>query len=102
VADLREKAGQLSALRALRTQKLEQLEMVRVRRDSWLEQLDRSRVQRFQERASVAEKINAELGPRITVAIERPGLYSEYISAISAALRARRFRGFDRASMRGL
>ena len=87
VADLKEKAGQLSALQALRAQKLEQLEGVQVRRNSLLDQLDQLRAKRFQERTAIAEKINSELGPRIMVAIERSGLYTEYVSAISAALR---------------
>src|SRR5262249_39043719 len=71
----------------LRAQKLGQLEKVQGRRDSLLDQLDQLRNQRFQERTAIVKKINAELGPRIMVAIERSGLYSEYISAISASLR---------------
>jgi hypothetical protein len=87
VADLKEKTGQLSALQALQAQKLVQLQEVRNQRDSLLDQLDQIRVQRFQERTVVAETLNAELGPRIAVSIERSGLYNEYISTISAALR---------------
>jgi ABC-type taurine transport system ATPase subunit len=87
VAELGEKAGQLSALKTLLAERKDRLEMVRQQRNALLDQLDHVRKERFDERTTIALRLNTELGPRINVAVERAGTYQEYIDAIGAALR---------------
>jgi hypothetical protein len=87
VAELREKAGQLSALTTLVAERTSRLATVRKQRDALLDQLDNVRKERFTERTAIALRLNSELGPRINVAVERAGIYQEYINAIGAALR---------------
>lgn len=87
VSDLREKLGQMSALKTLMSERSSRLEAVRMQRNLLLDDLENVRKERFDERTAVVSRLNQELGPRINVTVERAGLYQEYIDAISAALR---------------
>lgn len=84
---LREKAGQLSALKALEKAKLARLSQIQRDRRSLLERLENARLLKFQRREKVVQNLNEALGPRIQISIERAGITTEYASAIAAALR---------------
>jgi ABC-type lipoprotein export system ATPase subunit len=87
VAQLRERLGQLSALRALREEKQRRLTEVQVDRLKLLDQLDSLHERRFREREQVAQRLRSELGPRIDVRISQDAATGEYASAIASALR---------------
>ena len=87
VAELRENAGQLSALTTLLGERGGRLQKVREQRDKLLDQLDSIRKERFDQRAEIATRLNKEVGPRIAVTVERAGISQEYVDAIGAALR---------------
>jgi chromosome segregation ATPase len=90
VAELREKAGQLSAYNDLLKEKHSVLASVQKDRAILLRNLDKIRDKRYQERSQIVRDLNKELGPRIRVKLERSGLHSEYVSAIGGALRGSR------------
>jgi hypothetical protein len=87
VATLREKAGQLSALKELLSTRKNRLRDLQRARGEALDELDSLRESRFEQRLEIAGALNAELHPFIDVSIERYGYHPEYASAIAAALR---------------
>lgn len=90
VAELQEKAGQRSAIEAILKEKSNHLKSTQEKRSKLLDDLEALRDARYQERLSIAKTLNEQLGPRIKVEIERAGLHTDYVSALSAALRGSR------------
>jgi DNA repair ATPase RecN len=86
-SQIREKLTQLKALASLKSEKLERLAGIQRTRGQLLDQLDAIWERRFKERLSVAERINSNLNPRTRISPVRSAQLTQYVSAISAALR---------------
>lgn len=87
LATLQERAGQLSALKALEQVKRTRLQEIQITRKRYLDDLEIVRSKRFEERSKLVSALNTELGPRIRLSLERAGQTNEYASAIINALR---------------
>ncbi|HEX4631180.1 MAG TPA: AAA family ATPase [Chthoniobacterales bacterium] len=87
LAQLEEKKGQQSALKALIKDKDARLRSIQQKRKQHLDAIDEVRGRRFERRLELASRLNDELGPRIRISVERAGLNSHYASAVVAALR---------------
>jgi DNA repair exonuclease SbcCD ATPase subunit len=87
LAGLREQASQLDALTALRAQRLERVRRVQVQRGTVLDQLDALREATFAERKQVAGELSKKLTPLIRVKVRQAAQTTEYIGAITNALR---------------
>jgi ABC-type lipoprotein export system ATPase subunit len=86
-AALREKKAQLAALANNAknlTTKIRSLEKIR---ESALDRLDQIREERFKSRQECAQSLNAELGPRIHVEVERSGQLDQYSAVIADCLK---------------
>ncbi|MYB43807.1 MAG: hypothetical protein F4X74_02545 [Acidimicrobiia bacterium] len=87
VEELRERAGQLAALRQRLNQKhTHALEQV-ARRDVLYSSLDRLRRERLASRSSIAQSVTDELGPGIQVKVRGSERTRSYASAIALGLR---------------
>ena len=87
VAELREKSGQLSALRQRLTEKRAQAVSLAVRRDELYRELDELRQERFKSRFSVTQSLTKGLGPRIQASATRSAQTRPYAEAIISGLR---------------
>lgn len=87
VTELEEKVGQLNALRSSRESQTEFAKNVQSRRSALLAEWEELSEERFESRVAVAKKLNDTLGPSLEIKVERSGEFSNYISAVSAALR---------------
>lgn len=87
LAGLREQASQLEALAALRGQRLERIARVQGQRRVVLDQLDALREETFVERQKVAADLSKKLTPLIRVKVRQAAQLTEYIGAITNALR---------------
>jgi ATPase subunit of ABC transporter with duplicated ATPase domains len=87
LAVLQEKSSQLSALKSLEKGKAQRLAQVQSERKALLDRLENVRAKRFEARARLIKRLNAELSPRIQISIERAGQTAEYASALMSALR---------------
>ena len=87
VAELREKAGQLSALRERLSETRSNAVLCGRRRDELYRSLDNLRQERFEARCSLAEELTDELGPSIQVAASRSEQTRPYADAIISGLR---------------
>ncbi len=87
VAQLRERAGQLSALLALEKQRTQEIAELQADRTKILDELDTLNDRRFAERSAIAERLRSELGPRIDIRLTQGAETSEYAAAITSALR---------------
>jgi hypothetical protein len=81
------KVSQLESIENDQKERASRVAAQRVRRDSLLDQLDALREVRFRERKKVGDTLNAALGPRIGVSIEKHGQYADYTRALADALR---------------
>ena len=87
VEKLKERAGQLAALRQRLNQKyVHTLERV-AQRDVLYDSLDRLRQERFVSRLRIAQSVTDELGPGIQVGVGRSERTGAYASAIALGLR---------------
>jgi hypothetical protein len=87
LAGLREQVAALENLTTVLAERNRRADEVRARRNETLEELDGMREQRFKQRADIARWINDQLRPRIKVAVQRSGLFSDYSKAIAEVLR---------------
>jgi predicted ATP-dependent endonuclease of OLD family len=87
LAGLREQITQLDALKALRLQKLERVARVQKQRRTLLDGLDVLREARYAERQQVAKSLTKALLPLIRVKIRQAAQLTEFIGAITNALR---------------
>ncbi|HEV7290103.1 MAG TPA: AAA family ATPase [Sphingomonas sp.] len=87
LAGLREQASQLEALAALRVQRLERIGRVQAQRGTILDRLDALRDATFNERKKVAANLSSKLMPSIRVKVYQAAQLTEYIGAITNALR---------------
>ena len=87
VAELREKAGQLSALRQRLTEKHSYAVLQAEHRDRLYRELDNLRQERFSIRHDVAESLSNRLGPGIQVVATRSEQTRPYADAIIVGLR---------------
>lgn len=83
----REKLAQLQALASLKNEKRERLAIIQNTRGKLLDSLDALWERRFRDRVATAERINAQLSPRIRVSPVRAAQVTQYAAALSAALR---------------
>lgn len=79
--------AQLEAVETLAAQREEHLAAMRTKRNALLSELDTVRAERFQARVAAAKNINAELGPRIKILVDRYAQYSDYTRAITDSLK---------------
>jgi energy-coupling factor transporter ATP-binding protein EcfA2 len=87
VTELRELAGQASALRDLLKERTDRSgQVVRDRREVY-EQMVELRDRRAAARQNAARSLEASLGPRISVVVSRSEGLDQYASAVAAALR---------------
>ena len=87
VAELREKSGQLSALRQRLAEKRAHAARQADRRDELYRALDHLRQERFASRLAIAQSLTSELGPGIQVGATRSVLTRPYAEAIISGLR---------------
>ena len=87
LAGLREQVSQVEALTALRAQRLERVSRVQAQRSTLLDQLDALREATFEERKKVAADLTRKLSPLIRVKVRQAAQLTEYIGAITNALR---------------
>lgn len=87
VADLREKAGQLSALRQRVAEKRARIREQAKHRDALFADLDRLREERFASRRNVADSLSHQLAPSIQVQATRSQRTRPYADAIVCGLR---------------
>ena len=87
VSELREKAGQLSALHQRVNEKRSHAVLQAERRDDLYRALDNLRQERFASRHDIAESLTRELGPGIQVAATRSEQTRPYADAIISGLR---------------
>jgi ABC-type branched-subunit amino acid transport system ATPase component/uncharacterized coiled-coil DUF342 family protein len=87
VAQLRERVGQLSALRALETQRRAEITELQAKRTTVLDGIDAHRDSRFAARLRVAERLRRELAPRIDLKLTQGAQVAAYASAITSSLR---------------
>ena len=87
VAELREKSGQLSALRQRIAERRANAVRLAGRRDELYRELDNLRQERFTSRFSVAQSLTKELGPRIQASATRSAQTRPYAEAIISGLR---------------
>lgn len=87
LAGLREQVSQFEALAALRAQRLERIGKVQAQRSAVLDELDSLREATFGERARVAQELSQTLMPLIRVKVRQAAQLTEYIGAITNALR---------------
>lgn len=87
LAGLREQASQLAALAALRVQRLDRIGRVQAQRSTVLDQLDALREVTFVERKRVAAELSKKLMPSVRVKVRQAAQLTEYIGAITNALR---------------
>nr|WP_246398345.1 AAA family ATPase [Hansschlegelia beijingensis] len=87
LAATRSRVAQLEALEKVIIDRRSRLASLRLRRDGLLNELEAVRDKRFRARVIVADRLNAALGPRIGVAVEKFGQYTEYTRALTEAFR---------------
>jgi len=87
VQELEERLGQMDALTQRLHERRARYTDVRSKRDQAYERLDAVRDAIFSERETVANEVNATLGPQIRATVMRSARLSAYESAIIAALR---------------
>jgi len=87
VAGLREQAGQRAALLALRKERAARHDEIRRERERILLDLERLANERFVDRQRVVDWLNRTLGPRIHVEVERAQIDTDYVAAVTTALR---------------
>jgi hypothetical protein len=87
VATLTERQSELAAVRELIASRTSVRNARKSQRDTLYEELDSLRERRFQSRRSVANAINAALGPSIRISVTKSLDVSMYANAIAASLR---------------
>lgn len=87
VGELRERKGQLDALRESREKRLSHLAELREARAGAYDTLDELRDRRFQQRVAIATNLNKQLGPHIRVAMTRSASTTVYAQQLINALR---------------
>lgn len=99
LAAARSRVAQLEAVEKLIAERRSRLVGQRRRRDELLNELEAARDRRFRARTTAAEKLNAALGPRIGVTVEKFGQYAEYARALTEAFRGSGLKYNDLASV---
>ncbi len=87
VEGLRERSGQLAALRQRLKQKCAHASLRVTQRDALYESLDQLRRERFSSRLSIAQSVTEELGPGIQVGVSGSEQTRAYAEAIASGLR---------------
>jgi energy-coupling factor transporter ATP-binding protein EcfA2 len=87
LAVLREREAQLAARQSALEEQRARSASSRIARDLALTELGEFRDAQFESRREVAAQLNAALGPRIKIAVERSGLWDSYANAIAESLR---------------
>lgn len=87
VSELREQAGQASALRALLEERTERITRLTKDRRAIYRQLEEARAQRSESREKTAKNLESALGPHISIVLARSEALGGYSSAVAAALR---------------
>lgn len=87
VSTLQQQVSRLTALQSARSGRVKRRDELTQKRSELLDRLDVTRDQQHAERLAVAKRLNDRLGPRIRVDIEKSGTFTQYASAIGAALR---------------
>ena len=87
VSLLQQQVSRLTALQSTRAERIRRRDELTQKRNELLDRLDATRDEQYSERVAVAKRLNERLGPRIRVEVEKSGTYTQYASAIAAALR---------------
>jgi ABC-type transport system involved in cytochrome c biogenesis ATPase subunit/predicted nucleic acid-binding Zn-ribbon protein len=87
IAEINEQIGSLRALEELAVDHGRRLDEATERRLSLYDELDDLRQQRFQSRREVADRLNAELGPAISVELVQSAEVDDYVNEIVTRLR---------------
>lgn len=87
LSGLREQASQLEALESLRAQRLDRVARVQAQRRGLLDQLDALREETFRERHEISADLSKVLAPLIRVKVHQSAQLTEYIGAITNALK---------------
>lgn len=86
-ASLRQTVAQLRSVEQLLQSTAQTLESLTSQRAAALDRLDATRQKRYTRRQAACDRLNAGLGPRIKVEVERAGQVDQYASATAEALR---------------
>jgi ABC-type Mn2+/Zn2+ transport system ATPase subunit len=87
VAALREKVGQLDALRSRANELDARVGEVKGERAKCLSELQNMRDRRYQFRSRIANSLTEELGPQIEVSVEQGGDAPAFVAVVQAAIR---------------
>lgn len=87
LARLRERLGELKALRVAQDEKKQRIQQLHDRRREVLNELDALREDRFSGRQRIGNELTKTLGPAVRIAVEKGAHAPSYSSAIQHAIR---------------
>ncbi|UGB27212.1 AAA family ATPase [Methylorubrum sp. B1-46] len=99
LSSIKNKIAQLEATEKNIKDRKSRLHSLHQQRNDLLDTLERIRSVRYSKRSDIAKKLNANLGPKIDIRIDRFGQYEYYAAALIAAFRGSGIRYNDLANV---